>query len=65
MKKSLYSKVLSCVFLLSLMIPLSTSFQSCKSGSKKYNRPRNGGAKVHSSGKVGNRKSKNRHVWGK
>lgn len=62
MKKSLYSKVLTIVFLLSL-IPLAGSVQSC---SKKpgYNAPRNGGAKVRSTGSIGNRKHKNRHVWG-
>jgi len=61
MRKSLYSKVLTIVFLLSL-IPVATSFQSC-SKKPKYN-TRNGGAKIKSSGNIGNRKHKNRHVWG-
>ena len=63
MRKSLYSKVLTIVFLLSL-IPFASSMQSC---SKKpgYNSPRNGGAKVKSSGHIGNRKHKNSHVWGR
>jgi len=62
MRKSLYSKVLTIVFMLSL-IPFAASVQSC---SKKpgYNSLRNGGAKVRSSGSIGNRKHKNRHVWG-
>lgn len=62
MRKSLHSKVLTILFLLSL-IPFAGSVQSC---SKKtgYNSPRNGGAKIHSSGSIGNRKHKNRHVWG-
>lgn len=46
------------------MFSLPMSFQSCKSGPK-YQKPRNGGAKVNSSGHVGNRKHRNRHVWGK
>lgn len=63
MRKSVYSKVLSIIFIISL-IPLAGSVQSC---SKKpgYNAPRNGGAKVGSSGSIGNRKHKNRHVWGR
>ena len=63
MKKSFYSKILAFVFFIGI-IPFSTvSLQSC---SKKpgYNSPRNGGAKVSSSGHIGNRKHKNRHVWG-
>lgn len=64
MKKSLYSKVLTVIFLGSMFVALPMSFQSCKSGPT-YQKPRNGGAKVHSSGKVGNRKHRNRHVWGK
>lgn len=62
MKKSLYSKVLTTLFFVSL-IPVGASVQSC---SKKagYNSPRNGGSKVHSSGHIGNRRHKNRHVWG-
>lgn len=63
MKKSLYSKVLVLIFMAS-MFSLPMSFQSCNSGPK-YQKPRNGGAKVNSSGHVGNRKHRNRHVWGK
>ncbi|HEY9083520.1 MAG: hypothetical protein VR77_11155 [Flavobacteriales bacterium BRH_c54] len=63
MKKSLYSKVLALIFMAS-MFSLPMSFQSCNSGPK-YQKPRNGGAKVNSSGHVGNRKHRNRHVWGK
>jgi len=65
MRKSLYSKVLSCVFMLSLLIPVSTALQSCKSGGKRYNKSRNGGARINSSGRVGNPRNRNRHVWGK
>ncbi len=64
MKKSLFSKILAFVFMGSLMIPVSVSLQSCSKGPK-YNKPRNGGKRVHSSGKVGNRRHKNSHVWGK
>jgi len=64
MKKSLGSKVLTAVFLLSI-IPASMAIQSCGSKGAKYNKSRNGGKRVSSSGKVGYRKSKNRHVWGK
>lgn len=63
MKKSTFSKILVFVFVAGLAIPVSTTLISCKS--TKYNKPRNGGAKVNSSGHVGNRKHKNRHVWGK
>lgn len=63
MKKSLFSKILAFVFVGSLMIPVTVSIQSC--GKPKYNKPRNGGKRVNSSGHVGNRKHKNRHVWGK
>lgn len=62
MKKSIYTKVLSFIFVISLF-SFTTTIQSC---SKKpgYNSSRNGGAKVNSSGHIGNRKHKNRHVWG-
>lgn len=63
MRKSLFSKVLAAIFMCSLF-SLPMSFQSCKSAPG-YQKPRNGGAKINSSGHVGNRKSKNRHVWGK
>lgn len=66
MKKSLYSKILSLLFICSLLVPLSLTLGSCSSSKKgKYNKPRNGGRKINSSGHVGNRKSKNSHVWGK
>lgn len=55
--------MLAAIFVLSLF-SLPMAFQSCKS-SPNYQKPRNGGKKVHSSGHVGNRKHKNRHVWGK
>ena len=45
------------------MVPVAVTLQSC--GGPKYNKPRNGGKRIHSSGQVGNRKHKNRHVWGK
>ena len=62
MKKSIYSKALTFFFVVSLF-SFTATVQSC---SKKpgYNSPRNGGAKVSSSGHIGNRKHKNRHVWG-
>lgn len=63
MKKSFYSKTLVAIFMVSLF-SLPMTFLSCKSGPK-YQKPRNGGKKVNSSGHVGNRKSKNSHVWGK
>ena len=64
MNKSFFSKVLSVVFLASFLIPVSVSLQSC--GKKmKFNKSRNGGARVTSSGKVGNQKHRNNHVWGK
>lgn len=63
MKKSFLGKVVAFIFLCSLLVPVSVSLQSCKS--TKYNKPRNGGKRVNSSGHVGNRKHKNRHVWGK
>ena len=63
MKKSFLSKLLAFFFLCSLMVPVTVSLQSC--GSPKYNKPRNGGKRISSSGRVGHKKSKNRHVWGK
>lgn len=63
MKKSFLSKILALFFFCSLMIPVTVSMQSCSQ--PKYNKSRNGGSRVNSSGHVGNRKSKNRHVWGK
>jgi|TARA_B110000116_G_C16220035_1_gene309006 hypothetical protein len=62
MKKSFLSKFLAFFFLCSLVVPVTVSLQSC--GGPKY-KTRNGGKRVNSSGKVGYRKSKNRHVWGK
>lgn len=62
MKKLFNGKVLAFIFALSL-IPFASSVQSCKS-KKGYN-SRKGGKKVSSSGRIGNRKHKNRHVWGK
>jgi hypothetical protein len=63
MKKSFLSKVLAFLFLCSLMVPVTVTMQSC--GKPKYNKSRNGGKKLNSSGRVGNRRHKNRHVWGK
>ena len=66
MKKSFLSKILALFFLCSLLVPVTVSLQSCSSNKKgKYNKARNKGKKINSSGRVGNRKSKNRHVWGK
>ena len=66
MRKSFLGKILAFLFVCSLMVPVSVSMQSCTSSKKgRYNKPRNGGKKINSSGHVGNRKSKNRHVWGK
>ncbi|MGB0887422.1 MAG: hypothetical protein ACPGSL_04815 [Vicingaceae bacterium] len=62
MKKSLYSKFLVFFFLCSLIVPVTVSLQSCSG--HKY-KTRNGGKRISSSGKVGNKRSKNRHVWGK
>ncbi len=64
MRKSIGSKLLVGIFLLGI-IPASMTIQSCGSKGAKYNKSRNGGKRVSSSGKVGYRKSKNRHVWGK
>lgn len=63
MKKSFLSKVLALFFLCSLMVPVAVLTPSCNK--PKYNKSRNGGKRIGSSGHVGNRKSKNRHVWGK
>ena len=63
MKKSFLSKVLAFFFLCSFMIPISVSIQSCSN--PKYNKSRNGGKRMNASGSVGNKKHKNRHVWGK
>lgn len=62
MRKSLFAKVLTFLFVVSI-IPIASSLQSC-SRKPGYNAPRNGGAKVGSSGHIGNRRHKNRHVWG-
>jgi len=64
MKKSFFSKILALIFICSLLVPVSVSLQSCSNGMK-YNKPRNGGKRVSSSGHVGYRKDRNRHVWGK
>lgn len=64
MRKSTFSKILAFVFVVSLAIPVSTTLVSCNKKGK-FNKPRNGGKKVHSSGRVGNRKHRNTHVWGK
>lgn len=64
MRKSTFSKILAFVFVASLAIPVSSTLVSC-SKKAKFNKPRNGGKKVHSSGKVGNRRHRNSHVWGK
>lgn len=63
MKKSFLSKFLAFFFLCSLIVPVSVSLQSC--GGTKYNKPRNGGKRINSSGSVGLKKHRNRHVWGK
>ncbi|GAB4249561.1 MAG: hypothetical protein Kow0079_02210 [Vicingaceae bacterium] len=39
--------------------------ESCGSKGYAYQKPRNGGARVNSSGKIGYKKDRNRHVWGK
>ncbi len=65
MKKSLYSKILTLVFVASLAIPFSVALQSCSAKKGKFNKSRNGGKRVNSSGQVGNRKHRNGHVWGK
>jgi hypothetical protein len=62
MRKTRLGKFFIVLFLSSLLLPIIVSLQSC-SGSK-YS-TRNGGQRINSSGKVGNVKSKNRHVWGK
>ncbi len=64
MKKSTFSKILAFVFVATLAIPVSTTLTSC-SKKAKFQKPRNGGKRVNSSGHVGNRKHKNSHVWGK
>ncbi len=61
MKKSFLSKFLAFFFLCSLVVPVAVSVQSCGAGYK----TRNGGKRINSSGRVGHKKSKNRHVWGK
>lgn len=67
MKKSSYNKVFAFLFVVSFMLPLSISFQSCtKTGPKyhnkvKYNKPKNGGAKMHSSGDMGRQRFKKKY----
>lgn len=67
MKKSSYNKVLAFLFVVSLMLPLSVSFQSCtKNGPKyhnkvKYNKPKNGGKKTHASGDMGRQRFKKKY----
>lgn len=63
MKKSVFCKLLTFLFVFSLF-SISSSLNSCKSGPK-YQKSRNGGKKINSSGQLGNRKNKNNHVWGK
>ena len=57
MKKSMYSKFLAFLFVFSLVLPVSMSFQSCGGGTKynklKYNKSRNGGKRVNSNGRMG------------
>lgn len=64
MRKSTFNKILAFVFVVTIVIPVSTTVVSCSKKSK-FNKPRNGGKKINSSGKVGNRRHKNSHVWGK
>ena len=64
MRKLTFSKILAFVFVATIALPVSTTMVSC-SKKAKFNKPRNGGKKVHSSGKVGNRRHRNSHVWGK
>lgn len=45
------------------MVPVTVSLESCSG--PKYNKSRNGGKRVNSSGSVGHKRHKNRHVWGK
>ena len=63
MKKSIHSKILAFIFIIGIIPFTTVSLQSC-SKKPKYN-TRNGGHRIDSSGHIGNRKSKNNHVWGK
>ena len=65
MKKIFNGKVLMALIFTMSLVPFSMSMQSCSKKGLKTNKARNGGAKVGSSGHIGNRKHKNRHVWGK
>jgi len=65
MKKSFFNKILALIFICSFLVPVSFSLQSCGGSKMKYNKPRNGGRRVSSSGHVGFRRDRNRHVWGK
>lgn len=62
MKKSIYAKVLTFLFVISLF-SFSATVQSCSK--KPGYQTRNGGQKVSASGKIGNQRHKNKHVWGK
>lgn len=64
MKKSTYTKFLTFLFVVSLVLPLSVSFQSCKSDKHnkvKYNKSRNGGTKVNSKGSMGRQRYKKKY----
>ena len=64
MKKSIYTKCLSFLFVVSLVLPLSVSFQSCKAdkyNKVKYNKGRNGGGKVNSNGSMGRQRYKKKY----
>jgi hypothetical protein len=64
MKKSRYSKVLAFLFVVSLVLPLTVSFQSCgnaKYNKLKYNKSRNGGKRVGASGDMGRDRYKKRY----
>ena len=64
MKKSTYSKFLAFLFVASLVLPLSMSFQSCSSNKYnkvKYNKSRNGGSKVNSNGSMSRQRYKKKY----
>ena len=64
MKKSYFSKILTALFVISIILPVSFSMQSCrhdKYNKLKYNKPRNGGRKIKSNGSMGRDRYKKRY----
>jgi|GEM_PF-870044 len=64
MKKSYFSKFLVALFVISIVVPVSFSMQSCrqdKYNKLRYNKSRNGGRKIKSNGDMGRDRYKKRY----